>query len=1656
MATSGPISSLPLGTHTVTASFSSDNEIAPSEGTLGSDFAVRAPTSVAATTTSLAATFGRPVTLSAVVSDEVVDGDTPDGQVDFTDATTGADLGTAPVIGGTATLVLPGGLGVGTHAVAVAYLGDLKFFPSAALENIAVSVAPATTTTAVTASLATSVTGQPLSFTATVTSAGGTPAGSVAFYDQATDTDLGTFPLVGGVAATPPIATFGAGFHQVTATYLGSGDFAVSLGTVDPVVGRDGVAAAGATSPVAPTFGVPVTLSVTVSAAAPGSGVPTGVVDFNDLTTGAAFGTAPLVNGVATMAPISTLGVGAHTILVLYEGDPNFTLLVTTFTLTVAPAATTVAVAASATPSPYGQPVVFRATVAAVAPGGGTPTGTVQFAVDGVDLGAPVPVVAGVAVSPAAGASALGLGAHSITASFVGDPGFSASVGALPVGLPVRAATTTTIAASSGAVAAGQRVTFTATVTTASPGLGTPGGIVTFLDTANGLTTLGVAVLVNGVAVFSPAAPLGLGKHTVVAVYGGDASDLGSHSSNVGATSTVTTAAGDGSLDPLGDGGPAASAAIGSPGGVAVDPAGDVFLADTANNRVREVTPDGLITTIAADLSAPDGLAVDAVGDLFIADTGNNRVVEVYVDPASERVGPASVVAVVAGTGAAGNSGDGGPATAATLNAPRGVAVDARGDLFIADGGNGAVREVTPNGVIGTLATGLGTPTAVATDAAGDVYVADAAGGTLRKVTPAGLATTVLAGLAAPGGLAVDALGNIFVADTGHDRIMKINTAGVVTTFAGNGSASFGGDGGPATAAGLSAPAGLAVDSFGTLFLADAGNNRVRAVSPSGTIRTLAGAGSATYAGDGGPAASASLATPSGVAVDAAGDLFIADTADNVVREVSPAGVITTVAGTGAAGYSGDGGLATTAMLDGPSAVAVDAAGDLFIADAGNNRVREVSPTGLITTVAGSGAFGTAGDGGQATAASISGPAGIAVDAAGDLFLTDSFHGLVREVNAAGVITTVAGTLTPGPLGDGGPATAASLSQPTGVAVDAAGDLFIADAGNNRVREVSPAGLITTVAGDGASGFGGDGGPASAASVMLSMPTGVAVDAAGDLFIADAFNRRVRGIGPAGSITTVAGVGSPLFFGDGGPASGAAFDIPSGLATDAAGDLFIADPSGNRVRRVANGVSVVVSAASSLTLTAPSSTTATGGSLTFTAVASTPVAGVGTPQGQVTFSDTFGGTTTNYAGVPLASGVASEALTLTGAGTHVVTATFNDPAGRFAPSSASFSVTVLAPFTIASIVPVSPAVRNTAPTSITVTFSRPIDPLRLTASALSLSFDQGAPTPLTDALTVTPAGGSTYILSDPHGFGASDGHFILTVDASKIKDPFGAPGSGTDAALWLLDRTPPASHVVPFTQTSTSNPSLALTIRGTDPGVDASGLARFAVYVSVDGGAFSLWATAPAASGAATFAYAGQPGHRYGFFSLATDAAGNAEFKAAVPEASVSINGTATGGGLATPSFASSGLNLAADRTDPGPSGNGSHLVVQQGAAVSSVRQKDTTPAPVLSNPIANNRAGLIRDPLSGVIATGGPTISLAGGPQAVDDAIEFGRKAAGLMEYPAVSRARTGIGTPCPPPTAITRLPSPSTAPQRSPPTSSPSASSVTSTATGSSTGTT
>jgi uncharacterized protein (TIGR03437 family) len=497
------------------------------------------------------------------------------------------------------------------------------------------------------------------------------------------------------------------------------------------------------------------------------------------------------------------------------------------------------------------------------------------------------------------------------------------------------------------------------------------------------------------------------------------------------------------------------------------------------------------------------------------------------------RISTSGFISSVAGTGVSSYSGDGGPAISAGLQNPAGLAVDRHGALYIADSGGNRIRKVF-NGIISTVLTvnpadssdtPLSVPTGLAVDSYGALYVADSGNARIRKLFPGGFISTAVAketvaisgakfSLASVRDVAADASGNIYIADGA--RVLKYSGAGGIGCIAGDGSWSYRGDNGPAIAARLDSPFGLAFDPAGVLYISDQGNRRVRAISSAGTITTVAGPGNPGTLGDQGRATSAYLAAPAGMAADSAGNVYVADFQNHRVRRISPSGAIQTVAGTGQPGVRGDGGPATTAELNHPLGLATDPQGNLYIADSTNHRVRKLTPDGLLFTVAGRGVKGYGGDGGAAVLAQFDTPKALALDMEGNLYVADAGNHCVRKVTPFGTITTIAGAGLRGSGTDGSPASLNVLDSPGAVAVDSWGRLFIADTGNHRVVMLLD-GSLQSVAGMGVPGFSGDGGPARAA--RLDMPSGITFDREGNLFIADHQNRRVRKLTPSRVVT---------------------------------------------------------------------------------------------------------------------------------------------------------------------------------------------------------------------------------------------------------------------------------------------------------------------------------------------------------------------------------------------------------------------------------------------------------------------------------------------------------------------------------------------------------
>ncbi len=656
----------------------------------------------------------------------------------------------------------------------------------------------------------------------------------------------------------------------------------------------------------------------------------------------------------------------------------------------------------------------------------------------------------------------------------------------------------------------------------------------------------------------------------------------------------------------MGDGGQAIAAQLQQPEGIVVDPAGNLYIADAANNRVRKVTPAGVISTVAgnghqgfsgdngpasaAQLNQPYGLALDAAGNLYIADYGNQRV---------RAVGTNGNITTVAGDGQSGAYADGGPATAALLLGPRDMATDPAGNLYISELDGHRVRKVAPGGIISTVAGigiagfggdgGLATaaqlnqPAGLALDGAGNLYIVDSLNRRIRKVLAGtGTISTVCSQQTFNAqnfafsvnlfGLAADPAGDLYFLDIANSAAWQLNPAGVLTQMAGvPGGSGYTGDGQSALQTSLIDPVEVTLDAAGDLYISEL--QRVRCVTAAtGIVNTVAGTGTFGFSGDGGSALMAALNTPTGLALNN-GSLYISDTNNQRVRQVAASGSISTVAGNGTPGYLGDSGPAASANLSSPTGLAFDPAGNLYIADTKNNNVRSMNPSAVITTFAGLGTCGMGAEGDPAALTPLCGPQGTVADLAGNTYIADTQNNRVILVDPQGNIHVVAGNGTAGDAGAGNTAWG-ELYQPQGVALDSAGNLYIADTQNHRIRMLTPGGAISTIAGTGTAGFSGDGGAAAAA--QLNEPSQVAVDTGGNVYIADTSNHRVRLVTTDGNIATIAGTGDAAYNGDDGPAVQVALHKPGGLALDGQGNVFVADTGNNRVRMLSTAQAVVV------------------------------------------------------------------------------------------------------------------------------------------------------------------------------------------------------------------------------------------------------------------------------------------------------------------------------------------------------------------------------------------------------------------------------------------------------------------------------------------------
>ncbi len=597
-----------------------------------------------------------------------------------------------------------------------------------------------------------------------------------------------------------------------------------------------------------------------------------------------------------------------------------------------------------------------------------------------------------------------------------------------------------------------------------------------------------------------------------------------------GVSSTLAGTAGvSGSADGAG-----AGALFNQPAGIALDGATNLYVSDYGNSTIRQITPSGQVSTIAgwagvagsvnatgtnASFLHPLGIAVDSATNLYVADYGNHLI---------RKITPAHAVSTLAGSaGVFGFTNATG--TAALFYEPEAVAVDPSGNVYVADTGNAAIRLITAGGVVSTLA---GNP--------GFLGSTDATGTNALFYQPAGVA--------------INNAGMLYVVDAFNNTLREVSPGGIVLTLAGMAGTTGSADGN-GSAARFWAPQGMAVSPAGTIYVADTANSTLRTVTTGGNVSTFAGSPSAGSAN--GPAFSARFYNPRNVAVDGSSNLYVADTQNSVIRKITPLGVVSVLAGTPGVSGSVDG-PGITALFSGPQGIAVDNAGNVYVADTGNHTIRKVSSGGSVVTLA-----GLAGNPGNAdgtgTGAHFYNPEGVAVDGSGNVYVADTWNHTIRKITAGGVSSTLAGLA--GTFGTfDGTTSGARFNGPTGVAVDGSGNVYVADYNNHTVRKVTAAGVTTTLA-----GWAGIWGNTDGSNALFFGPSGVSVDGLGNLYVVDSGNHTLRKITLTGVVSTVAGTPGVSGSVDG-TGSGAEFDYPAGVAVDGAGHVFVADAGNNTLR----------------------------------------------------------------------------------------------------------------------------------------------------------------------------------------------------------------------------------------------------------------------------------------------------------------------------------------------------------------------------------------------------------------------------------------------------------------------------------------------------------
>ncbi|HZP63506.1 MAG TPA: choice-of-anchor D domain-containing protein [Terriglobales bacterium] len=875
-------------------------------------------------------------------------------------------------------------------------------------------------------------------------------------------------------------------------------------------------------------------------------------------------------------------------------------------------------------------------------------------------------------------------------------------------------------------------------------------------------------------------------------------------------TGTLTVFAGLGVAGYAGDGvtGGAASAFLNHPTSVAVDGNGNVYIADEYNFVIRKVNTANTITTIAGiagsctydgegtatahSLCYPQGVAVDGGGNIFIGDASNCRVRKVT----------GTTISTYAGNGTCGYSGDNGQATSAELNYPTGVATDSTGNLFFADTNNWVIREVAKS----------------------TAKITTVAGNHTNGFSGDGFAATS-AEISAVYQLAVNGTGTtVTIADQTNMRIRQFTVGGTINTVVGSGTPGFCGDNGPPLSACLYYPTGVAVDTGGNIYIGDLDNERVRKVA-SGLINTIAGNGSTTE-----PTllnavvpSGVVLNYPFGVYEDSSSNVFVPDTDNFMVRElVKSSGLVDFFAGTGVSGYNGDNQPATKAELSYNYGVAKDSAGNLYIADTYNHIVRKVNTAGTITTIAGiPQRCGYTGDGGSATSAELCYPYSVFVDSANTIWIGDTYNHAIRQVKN-GTINTVAGIGIAGYGGDGGPATNAKLYYPEGVAVDKSGNLYIADFGNCRIREVNGfTQIINTVAGNGACGFTGDG---PALEVDISGPSSVWLDANDNLFIADTNNQRLRWVDTAGYMTTFAGTGTFGYLGDGGLATSAEFAYPSGIVQDSSGNFTVADQYNFRIRSI-SAFSALNRSTSSLTFGLQNvNTTSTPQQVILSAVGPLTISSI-TASGDFSESDdcgvlTNGGTCTMYVFfTPTASGTRTGTITIADNGffsvQQTITLVGTGAAMSASPSTLAFGNQQVKTTSAAKVITLT----NNGSTSITM---GAITLTETTDFAISANTCPASGSPLAGHASCTIS-----VTFTPQSTGAKKGAVVINDGDPTSPQIVGLTGTGTSKVTFnpssVTFATPQAIGVTSAAMTVTLTNSTGASLTLGNPALTTTG-----------------------------------------------------------------------------------------------------------------------------------------------------------------------------------------------------------------------------------------